>query len=487
MSYSETLDYLYALRHHGIKLGLENPRKLISLSGNPQRAYHIVHVAGTNGKGSTVSMIASVLKAAGIRTGTFTSPHLVSFTERIQVDGERISEEDVLRLAVDIRERVESAGDLNPTFFEFVTAMALIYFREQGVEWAVVETGMGGRFDATNVISPDITVITPVGLDHREFLGETLKEIAYEKAGIIKEGVPLVLAPQAGDALNTILKAAKGKNAPVYKYGDDFRAEIQEMTQEGVRFDYMSSGLDSQPATRNPQPATEIKGLFTPLTGSCQAINGAVAVRTAEIVLKSYKTPVDDIPGVIRSGLSCTYWPGRCELVDFKGMPVLMDGAHNPEAAHALSETLRNLYLSSHTAGSYDSLILIFGAMADKDIKEILSPLLPLARVVIFTSPSYGRSEKPETLLRIGRGQVSTFNISPDSSPAEDKGKQLCQMLRPDPSFYAAPNIKEALELAGRLYRRGDLVVVTGSFYTVGEAREAMGEKAVLAKLREHR
>ncbi len=485
MSYREILGYLYALRHHGIKLGLENPEKLISLSGNPQRTYHTVHVAGTNGKGSTVSMIASVLKAAGIRTGTFTSPHLVSFTERIQVDGERISEEDVLRLAVDIRERVESAGDLNPTFFEFVTAMALIYFREQGVEWAVVETGMGGRFDATNVISPDITVITPVGLDHREFLGETLPEIAYEKAGIIKEGIPLVLAPQAGEALNTILKAAKEKNAPVYKYGDDFKAEIQEMTKEGVRFDYMSSGLNSQPATRNPQPSTEIKGLFSPLTGSCQAINGAVAVRTAEIVLKSYRT--DDIPGVIRSGLSGTYWPGRCELVDFKGMPVLLDGAHNPEAAHALSETLSNVYLSSCRTGNYDDLILIFGAMADKDIKEILSPLLPLARTIIFTSPSYGRSEKPETLLRIARGQVSTFNINPDSSSAEDKNGQLCQMLRPDPSFNATSDIKEAIELAGRLYRKGDLIVVTGSFYTVGEAREVMGEKAVLAKLREHR
>ncbi len=486
MSYSEILGYLYALRHHGIKLGLENPERLISLSGNPQRAYRTVHVAGTNGKGSTVSMIASVLKAAGIRAGTFTSPHLVSFTERIQVNGERISEGDVMRLAVDIRERVESAGDLNPTFFEFVTAMALIYFREQGVEWAVVETGMGGRFDATNVISPDITVITPVGLDHREFLGETLPEIAYEKAGIIKGGIPLVLAPQAGDALKTILKTAEEKKAPVYKYGDDFRAEIQEMTPEGVRFDYMSFGLDSQPATRNPQPVTEIKGLFTPLTGSCQAINGAVAVRTAEIVLKSYKPPVDDIPGVIRSGLAGTSWPGRCELVDFKGMPVLLDGAHNPEAAHALAETLRNVYLSPRSSGSYDSLILIFGAMADKDIKEILSPLLPLARTVIFTSPSYGRSEKPETLLKIGRGQGSTFNIKPDSSPAEDKGEQLCQMLRPDPSLYAAPDIKEAIELAGGLYRRGDLVVVTGSFYTVGEAREVMGEKAVLANLREH-
>ncbi|VAX26679.1 Dihydrofolate synthase @ Folylpolyglutamate synthase [hydrothermal vent metagenome] len=480
MSYSEILGYLYALRHHGIKLGLENPEKLISLSGNPQRAYHSIHVAGTNGKGSTVSMIASVLKAAGIRTGIFTSPHLVSFTERIQVDGERISEEDVLRLAVDIRERVESAGDLSPTFFEFVTAMALVYFREQGVEWAVVETGMGGRFDATNVISPDITVITPVGLDHRDFLGETLPEIAYEKAGIIKEGVPLVLAPQAGDALNTIMKAAREKNAPVYKYGDDFKAVIQEMTTAGVKFDYISSGVNSQ-------PATEIKGLFTPLTGSCQAINGAVAVRTAEIVLKSYKTPVEDIPGVIRSGLSGTYWPGRCELVDFKGMPVLLDGAHNPEAARALSETLSNVYLSSYRTGSYDNLILIFGAMADKDIKEILSPLLPLARTIIFTSPSYGRSEKPETLLRIGRGQVSTFNITPKPPPAEGKSGQLCQMLRPDPSFYAMPDIKEAIELAGRLYRKGDLIVVTGSFYTVGEAREVMGEKAVLAKLREHR
>jgi len=459
MNYRETLGYLYNLRHHGIKLGLENPRRLLSLSDNPQTSYRCIHVAGTNGKGSTVSMISSVLREAGIRTGTFTSPHLVSFTERIQVDGERISEEDVLRLARHIRGRVEGAGDLTPTFFEFVTAMALLYFREMGVEWAVVETGMGGRFDATNVISPDITVITPVGLDHREFLGETLAEISYEKAGIIKDGVPLVLAPQNADALKTILGVAGERNAPVYMYGDDFSAGIQEVTESGVRFDYITKhgGL--------PQ-----RDLFTPLTGAYQAVNGAVAVKAAELVLKSCGFAAEAHSRIIRSGLSKTSWPGRCELTVFRGMPVLLDGAHNPEAARALSETLQGVFLSSGSDDSaryYDGLILVFGAMADKDIKEILSPLLPLARAAVFTAPSYGRSESPGRLIGMSRDILSNRRGS-------------CSTLD------TAPSVKEAFERASRLYRRGDLVVVTGSFYTVGEAREAMGEKAVLSRLREH-
>ncbi|NOZ26024.1 MAG: bifunctional folylpolyglutamate synthase/dihydrofolate synthase [Nitrospirae bacterium] len=464
MSYREILGYLYNLRHHGIKLGLENPAKLITITGNPQRSYRTVHVAGTNGKGSTVSMIASVLQAAGIRTGTFTSPHLVSFTERIQVDGERIGEDDVIRLARLIRSRVEEAGDLNPTFFEFVTAMAFMYFMEEEVEWAVIETGMGGRFDATNVISPDVTVITPVGLDHREFLGETLAEIAYEKAGIIKDGVPLVLAPQDADALKTILGVAGERNAPVYMYGDDFRAGIQEVTASGVRFDYMTGHGDL------PRPGAGMRDL--PLTGAYQAVNAAVAVRASELVLESCGFPAESLPRIIRSGLSRTSWPGRCELTVFRGMPVLLDGAHNPEAARALSETLQGVFLSaSGRSEGYDGLILVFGAMADKDIEEILGPLLPLARAVVFTAPSYGRSESPGRLCRLS-AEILDARTARDGAGPE--------------SIHTAPSVEEALELASRLCRRGDLVVVTGSFYTVGEAREAMGEGAVLSRLREH-
>ncbi len=463
MNYKETITYLYGLRQQGIKLSLDNPRRLVSLMGHPQKAYRCVHVAGTNGKGSTVSMITSLLKGAGILTGTFTSPHLVSFTERIQVDGKRIGEEDVLALAGRIMKEVERDGTLKPTFFEFATAIAFLYFKNREVQWAVIETGMGGRFDATNVLDPDVTVITPVGLDHREFLGGTIPEIAAEKAGIIKRGVPLVLAPQEEGALGAILEAAGEKAAPVHKYGEDFGADIREMTSKGVRFDYWSRGGGLR---------FEIRDLFTPLTGAYQAVNGAVAVRAAELVLLSRGVSPDVIADIVRAGLPKTSWPGRCELVSFRGMSVLLDGAHNPGAARALSETLRTVFLEMEGTtgpGRHRGLILIVAAMADKDVREMLTPLLPLAREVVFTSASCGRSEDPRTLLRI----ASEIRAA---GPQHGAG-----------GLNTAGTLEEALELAAGLYTKGDLVVVTGSFYTVGEAREVMGEKAVLAGLREHR
>ncbi len=458
MGYPESIEYLYGLRHHGIKLGLENTLRLLSILDNPERRFRSVHIAGTNGKGSTAAMIASLLREAGVRTGLFTSPHLVSFTERIQVDGRRIDEGDVVRLTGYIRDRL--VRDLCPTFFEFVTVMAFLYFMEEGVQWAVVETGMGGRFDATNTIAPSVTVITSVGMDHREFLGETLPEIAYEKAGIIKKGVPLVLAPQRGEALAVILDVAEKRNAPVYRYGEDFTAEIKELTREGVRFDYR-------------RPPTELKDLFVPLTGSHQAVNGAVAVKAVELVA-ALDPSVQNFPSFLRRGLQRTSGPGRCELSSFRGTPVLLDGAHNPDAARALAETIRRV----HPSGT--GLILVFGAMADKDTRGMLSALLPLAREVVFTAPSHGRAEDPERLLRMAREMVSSC-----SGPDVDSGDGgLCQMLRPDP-IHAVPGVGRAIEFAARLRRSGEMIVVTGSFYTVGEAKEAMGERAVLKGLRE--
>jgi dihydrofolate synthase/folylpolyglutamate synthase len=462
MDYNESIAYLYGLQHHGIKLGLKNIERILYLLGNPERNFRSVHVAGTNGKGSVVSMVASLLREAGIRTGMFTSPHLVSFTERIQVDGVRISEESVIRLTEMIREKVREERDLNPTFFEFVTAMAFLYFSEMEVQWAIVETGLGGRFDSTNVLRPDVTVIMPVGRDHQEFLGNTLAEIASEKAGIIKEGIPLIVAPQKEEAMNVLMETAERKASPVYRYGIEFRSELKESTPEGVIFDYIEteSGLKGHDTIKS---VDRISNLSLPLAGEFQASNGAVAIKTSRLVLKSCGYLPERAPGIVRAGLARTDWPGRCELTTFRNLPILLDGAHNPDASLSLSKTLLDVYLSS----TYSGLILIFGAMADKNLAEILRPLLPLAGKAIFTAPSYERSEKPERLLETAR--------------------RLQKSIYSDTVFSAAPDLKTALELASCFYQAGDLIVVTGSLYTVGEARKAMGEQAVLADLREFR
>ncbi|HBR21084.1 MAG TPA: bifunctional folylpolyglutamate synthase/dihydrofolate synthase, partial [Nitrospiraceae bacterium] len=195
MGYAAAINYLYGLQKHGIKLGLDNTAKLLFLSGNPQNYFSSVHIAGTNGKGSTSAIIASILQTAGVRTGLFTSPHLVSFTERIRVNNEEIREDEVIELTEEIRSTIEGS-ELNPTFFEFVTVMGFLYFKRKNIDWAAVETGMGGRLDATNVLTPEVSVITNISYDHKDFLGNTISEIAEEKAGIIKKGVPVITSEQ---------------------------------------------------------------------------------------------------------------------------------------------------------------------------------------------------------------------------------------------------------------------------------------------------
>lgn len=459
MRYPESIEYLYGLTYHGIKLGLNNPVRLLSLLGNPERSFRSVHIAGTNGKGSTAAMTASMLQEAGLLTGLFTSPHLIRFTERVQVNGEEIAEDDVVRLTGLIRKGVEGEDGFSPTFFEFITAMAFLYFRERGVQWAVVETGLGGRFDATNVIAPEVTVITPVGIDHREFLGDTLSEIAYEKAGIIKEGVPLVLGPQRDEALSTIMNVAVERGVRVYTYGVDFQAEIKETNPEGVTFDYLSTD-------QAPKQVTTMPLLHVPLTGSYQAVNAAMAVKSFELIHSS-GFPWKDIDGIIRSGLNKTRWHGRCELITYKGVPFLLDGSHNPEAAEALSRTILDVYLPER----FKDVILVTGIMSDKDIKGILTPLLPIAREVILTAPAYGRSARPDVLLR------TSSEILNLTKSAESAGTNL----------HTSSSISDAIVLAESLYRRGDLILITGSFYTVGEAKEVLGEKPSFADLREVR
>ncbi|MBF0458303.1 MAG: bifunctional folylpolyglutamate synthase/dihydrofolate synthase [Nitrospirae bacterium] len=434
--YENAVSYLYSLQKHGIKLGLANITHISNLLGSPQTAYKTVHVAGTNGKGSTCAMLQAILMAKGYKTGLFTSPHMVRFTERIKINGEEILPETVVDLTEEINHAIKGVDGLSPTFFEFVTAMAFLYFRKQNVDWAVFETGMGGRFDASNIIMPEASVITNINMDHMEFLGNTIEEIAGEKAGIIKKGTPVVTTSQTPGVLDILRQKAREMNARLEIFGIDFDARPTSDCLTGTTFTY-SGG-------------SEVDDMKIPFTGGHQVENAACAVRTAEVLFNGMN--------VIKSALMGVKWPGRSELVKYAGMDVLLDGAHNPAAAVALSETLRSLYLRQ----SFSEVILILGAMSDKDTAGMLRALMPSAGTLILSAPSYERAERPGKLLAM----AETFST---------KNNTLC----------TAPSIAEAIKMAEKLYKKGGLVVITGSFYTVGEAKEAMGEPALLKKLAE--
>jgi len=435
MSYPRTIEYLYGLQKHGMKFGLDNIRRLLSLFDDPQKSFRAVHIAGTNGKGSTSAMIECMLRTAGIRTGLFTSPHLISFTERIRINGEEIREDDVIALAGEVRTAADRIEDFSPTFFEVVTAIAFLHFKKSGVEWAVIETGLGGRLDATNVVIPEVAVITRIGLDHCEFLGKTLGEVASEKAGIIKDGIPVVSAGQEAPVMKVLENRAAEKKAPLYRYGEAFTSELISETFRGISLRY--------------EGRARYEELQVPLAGRHQMVNAATAVKAVEILMEKYP----EMRCNVSKGLLAARWPGRLEMAN-ETPPVLIDGAHNPQAALALSQFLKEVALLR-----YKRIILVAGAMGDKDIGGILDPLLPLASEILFASPAYGRSAPPERL----------------ASYAASKGY----------SAIITQSVADALGKAEDIYLDGDLIVVTGSFYTIGEAKEFFGNKGVLTRLRE--
>jgi dihydrofolate synthase/folylpolyglutamate synthase len=428
MQYDETIDYLFGLQWHGIKLGLDNPRELLRRLGNPESGIPYVHIAGTNGKGSTAAMLSAMFTASGRRTGLFTSPHLLSFTERISVDRVRITEDEVVSLASEV---MAAAEGMKPTFFEAVTAMGFLHFNRRKVDCAVIEAGLGGRLDATNVIGPGIVIITPIGLDHAEFLGSTLRDVATEKAGIIKPGSRVVCAAQEPGALAVIEKRAVECGASLHLEGREFGPENIERDTGGVEFDYAcGSGT--------------IKRLRLSLRGEYQASNASLAIRAFELMERGINEDV------IRRELSGAVWPGRLELVA-DSPPTYVDGAHNPAASEALARELMAEGLEGRMA-------LVLGVMSDKDAEGIIRPLLPLAREVLLTRAAYGRAASTESLARTVRALGFSGGITETGS------------------------VPDAITSARSL---GAPVLVTGSFYAAGEALEALGARGVLRKLGE--
>lgn len=340
VTYAEAIQFLYGLQMFGAHFGLETPRRLAALVGNPQAKLRFIHVAGTNGKGSTCAMLESIYRAAGLRVGLFTSPHLVSFRERIQVNRQLILEADLVRLVEEIR---AANQEHEATLFEFATVVALKYFAEQKCDLVIWETGLGGRLDATNIVTPLASVITNIAFDHEQWLGDTLAKIAAEKAGIIKPGVPVVTAAAQPEVLEVIQKAANEKNAPL------------TLVTAGE--------IESRLAGT----------LASPMLGEHQKFNAALALATVEFLQK--EIPVSDES--IRSGLASVNWPGRLQLIEKpNGQKILLDGAHNLAGAEALRAALEKDFPQTRP-------LLIFGALGDKNWSGICRLLAPLAAKII--------------------------------------------------------------------------------------------------------
>lgn len=419
---------------------LERMKKLMSLLDDPQNELRAVHIAGTNGKGSTVAMIGACLREAGYTEGTYTSPHLVDLRERIQVNGKPISHHALTNMLGKVAfasQKLEKTTRLGPiTFFEAMTAAAFLHFAEQAVDVAIFETGLGGRLDATNVVVPEVAAVTGIAMDHNVFLGDTLDKIAREKAGIFKKGVPALTFKQDAQIINAMREVAEEVGAEFQVLGSDidFSCRFEASAHLGP---HTRVGLSTKHHTYEHIPV--------PLPGEHQAQNCGLALA----VLDKLRERGFDLPEMkIIDGLSGARIPGRMEL--HKGEPrILMDGAHNPSAMAALVKSI-----GAHVP--YDSMIMIFGCAADKDVNSMLDEVARGADKVIFT-----RSQK-----------------NPRAMDAEELGRRFA--ARTPKMFQVAETLEDALRLAKLAATRDDLVCITGSFYLVGEAKKLLAphEKA---------
>jgi dihydrofolate synthase/folylpolyglutamate synthase len=416
MTYLSAVAYLYRLQKHGIKLGLETMTALMVRLGMPQTRYRTLHIAGTNGKGSTAAMAAAVLQAAGYRVGLYTSPHLVEFRERIRVNGEMIAEPQVAQLTEQLQTLCEP--DLSPTFFEYTTAMAFQHFADSGVDVAVLEVGLGGRFDATNVVTPMACAVTTISLDHQDYLGTTLSSIAFEKAGIIKPGVPVVLGRLEDDTWRTIEQVARERQAPVFRLNEDFRTKGEWPAQ----FSYRGLGM-------------QYDGLVCALEGHHQLDNAACA-----LALLGAAAPqgIAVTAEAVRAGLRMVNWAGRLEVVD-RHPTILLDGAHNPAAATVLADYLTH----SDRPHPPRPVVLVLGMMRDKDHRGFVEPLRSLVDEVVLTQADLPRSATAQELRASLEGLLSHPHV--------------------------VPSLNDAMALARQLATPDGLVCVTGSLILVGE------------------
>ncbi len=405
------LQYMDSLIVHGIKLGLHNIQQLMTHEGNPQNRYPVVHVAGTNGKGSVLTFLNAILRKAGYRTGRFTSPHLISVNERFLIDDMPISDGELYEHLAALRCTAEKT-EITPTYFEMNTAIAFRCFARHELDIALVEVGMGGRFDSTNIVDPLVCGITTIDYDHTQYLGETLEQIAFEKAGILKKDVPAVTGPIAASPLTIIKAQAQRVNSTLSLLGEEYQI--------------FPGGDVLHPTVSYHGPGFDIEEAPLGLAGMHQVYNAGVAIALAGLIRGSFPKIT---PTVVSDGLKSARWPGRLELV-MDAPPVIMDVAHNPSGCQALAQALPHC-------------VTVFSVSSDKDISSMINILAPISSPLILTQYSGGRC-LPLEQLRTHAGDIP-HQISPTLAQALEEGIRLATKERP--------------------------LLVTGSIYAVGEAR----------------
>jgi len=441
MTYPEALEYLYSFVNHEKEDGydykksfrLDRMRRLAAILGDPQKSINSVHIAGTKGKGSTSAIVASILQNAGFRTGLYTSPHLVSVRERIRIDGSLISEDDLARLAGILKSAVGEMKDDIPSFFEVYTALAFMYFKEKKIDFAVYEVGLGGRLDATNIIEALVSAITPISYEHMDKLGTTLRKIASEKAGILKEGGVCIMAPQEKEAESTIEDICNKRNVRLIRIGRDIK--FKEISTGDTRQVFDVSGL-----------CGDYLSLETSLLGYHQVVNAATAVGIIE-ALRFRNVPVKD--DSIREGIRCARWEGRLEIIR-KDPFVILDGAQNKASANALAQAIKRLF-------KYKRLILVLGVCKDKDIEGILEELLPISDPVVLTKSNIAERAMEPSKIRE-------------------------HIRRKDKTVVLTASVKEAMEKASAIAMPDDIILATGSLFVVGEIKEAMAGREYVQK-----
>jgi dihydrofolate synthase/folylpolyglutamate synthase len=459
LSYEEALDYLYSFVDYGAvrpaqyspeTFDLQRMVRFMADFGDPQRRYPALHVAGTKGKGSVAAMCASALRAGGYRTGLYTSPHLLEFGERIQVDGAHIPRAAVGAIVERMRAKVPDHPGI--TTFELTTALAFLYFAEAQVDVAVLEVGLGGRLDATNIVTPRVAVITSLSYDHQNLLGHTLAEIAGEKAGIIKPGVPVVTAPQPPEALDTLARMAGERGAPLTVVGRDWLFRPVSQALEGQSFEIWSAREQAQLdtlAAEGHAVAWRPEAVTIPLLGQHQVQNAAVAYAALQ-ALRGQGLPL--AATAIRAGLRSVRWPGRFELAG-REPALVLDGAHNADSAAKLAATVREYFPGRRVT-------LIFGASSDKDVAGMLAALLApevgVARVLL-TQAVHPRAQDPEEMAAL----VAARGVAAETAPT------------------VAQAVERALQGAGA----DEVILACGSLFIVAEARAAAVALGVLFSL----